>query len=231
MKKLLLLAVLFASAAHADVASDLIGLHLKPEVAKYIGSNLATKASPTFTGTVTVPILTVTDYINMTGPNGIGTSSNIQISSGDLIINSGEVRSNVDSGSVWYLGGTLTTADSGASIQAQGDDLGGADLGGALIASGGNNAVSNLNFDINNASAKVQVRNSSDTALFTVDHDGKLASPVNDLGWTAASNPNTPCTTTCTHAAVLALDIDGAKTVMVGNANGDADYCLCAGPN
>lgn len=168
MKKLsiILCGLLLCGQVVADTTSDLMGLGMPAALASKVASTFAPLASPTFTGTLSVPAAIVS------GAGGLTVTNNIQTSAGDVILNNGALRSNVDSSQIVMSGGSTSGHTSGATVYLSGDDLGGTDAGGDAVISSGDNSGSDVYVDLNASNSRLVVRDSADIVQWSVDKSG-----------------------------------------------------------
>jgi hypothetical protein len=129
------------------------------------------------------------------------------------------LRTDTVDGSDWgkieiYAAGALGTTRA-ASIVLQGDDVGGAGVGGGVTIEAGTGTAATIKFD------------TAGSNKWTINADGTLDAAVTDAGFRAAAAGDQACTTTCGASKGCLFGYDITTTALVDCSNAAADSCIC----
>lgn len=232
MKRILvLLMILLPSLAFGQTSrQDLIGLGMSSELATAIADGVAATSDYIINvdnDTNRRFTFDATSDANLTFLMGDGGTTATQ--SATLGINTPDAD---DDGTLYLSGGGSAGTTRGAYLEVRGNDVGGANAGGALIAQGGGGgAGSDIRLILGNASATIDLENTSGSDLWTIANDGDLtATSTTDIGWTIVNAANQACNTTCTSGCVFGFNT-GALGNLLACTDATADSCVCAGPS
>lgn len=229
MKKILvLLIILLPSLAFAQASKqDLIGLGMSAELAEALSLGVSAKGAYTVLADNDANrkfTFDATNDSNLMFLLGDGGTTATQSATIGINTPDGD-----DDGTLYLSGGAVGTTR-GANLEVRGNDVGGANAGGALIAQGGGGgAASDIRLILGNSSASIDFENTSGSDLWTISNAGALASTsTTDIGWSIVNAANQACNTTCTSGCVFGFNT-GALGNFLACTDATADSCLCAG--